>query len=58
MNDFDLFDDTCPGCSGTGYDDGQCHTCGGTGSPLHPTPRPHHDGWAWLDDLDDPQEQE
>ncbi|MCD0170205.1 MULTISPECIES: hypothetical protein [unclassified Deinococcus] len=58
MNDFDLFDDTCPDCSGTGYDDGQCHTCGGTGSPLHHTPRPHHGEWAWLDDLDDPQEQE
>ncbi|MFC6751731.1 hypothetical protein [Deinococcus aquaticus] len=40
MNDFDLFDDTCPDCSGTGYDDGQCHTCGGTGSPLRPTPAP------------------
>ncbi|GGL77765.1 hypothetical protein GCM10010840_14570 [Deinococcus aerolatus] len=55
MNDL-YFNDTCPDCAGTGYDDGQCHTCGGTGTPLDFSTRPDRDEWAWLDELDEPQE--
>lgn len=47
----------CPNCDGTGYDDGQCYMCGGTGEALDGLRPPHPTyGLNVSDDMDDDSE--